>query len=195
VVYSKYTTKKHNLFRNIGSRFNNFVASLLLDKPKDLYLSSFKAISREVVQEIIKYKGPFPYIDGLILRVTNNFSTVLVEHVERDTGKSNYNLWKLISLYLNMFVNFSIKPLRLFIFAGIIIFLIGLILGVWFIIEKLVHPWIPVGWTSIATLIILFSGFQIIFLGLLGEYLGKQYLDQNVTPQWAIKKITKAKSV
>ena len=94
-----------------------------------------------------------------------------------------------------MFINFSIKPLRIFIFAGIIIFLAGLILAIWFIIEKIVHPWVPVGWTSIAILIILFSGFQVVFLGLLGEYLGKQYLDQNATPQWAIKKITRQQNV
>jgi polyisoprenyl-phosphate glycosyltransferase len=191
VVYSKYEEKKHSIFRNAGSRFNNMMATLLLEKPRHLYLSSFKAISGEVVREIIKYKGPFPYVDGLILRVTDKISVVTTDHALRATGKSNYNLRKLVALYLNMFINFSIKPLRIFIFIGTFIFLTGLILAIWFIIDKLLHPSILVGWTSIAILIILFSGFQIIFLGLIGEYLGKQYLDQNNTPQWVVKKVTK----
>lgn len=89
VVYSFYAEKKHNLFRNIGSRFNDVIASWLLNKPKNLYLSSFKAIHRDVVEEIIKYQGPFPYIDGLIFRITDNYTSVEVKHQRREIGKSN----------------------------------------------------------------------------------------------------------
>ena len=109
VIYSKYATKKHHFFRNLGSQFNNYISTTLLEKPKDLYLSSFKLIRGEVVQEIIKYKGPFPYVDGLIWRVTNSYLQVEVEHLAREEGASNYTLKKLIGLYLNMFLNFSIK--------------------------------------------------------------------------------------
>jgi polyisoprenyl-phosphate glycosyltransferase len=192
VVYSKYKSKKHNIFRNIGSRFNDSMATILLEKPKGLYLSSFKIISKSLIDEIIEYHGPFPYIDGLIFRSTGNISSVYVEHSKRTEGRSNYTFRKLVSLYLNMFVNFSIKPLRFFILMGIIVFLIGLGLAISFVIEKFQHPDIPAGWASIAILIILFSGFQIIFLGVLGEYLGKQYLHQNGYPQWTIKKIVKS---
>ena len=187
VVFSKYDEKKHSIFRNIGSKINDKAANVLLKKPKNLYLSSFKLINKAVVREIIKYKGPFPYIDGLILRVTNNMTSVLVDHKERNKGKSNYTLKKLISLYFNMFFNFSVKPLRFFTIAGFIIFLIGIGFSVAFLIEKLLYPDTPAGWTSIIIAIITLSGFQIIFLGLIGEYLGKQYLDQNSTPQWVIK--------
>jgi undecaprenyl-phosphate 4-deoxy-4-formamido-L-arabinose transferase len=192
VVYSKYKSKKHNIFRNLGSRFNDRMATILLEKPKGLYLSSFKIISKPLIDEIIGYHGPFPYIDGLIFRSTTNISSVYVEHSKRTEGRSNYTFRKLVSLYLNMFVNFSIKPLRAFILMGFLIFLIGLIMAILFVIEKIQHPEIPAGWTSIAILIILFSGFQIIFLGVLGEYLGKQYLHQNGYPQWTIKKIVKS---
>jgi undecaprenyl-phosphate 4-deoxy-4-formamido-L-arabinose transferase len=192
VVYSKYKSKKHHFLRNIGSRFNDRMATILLEKPKGLYLSSFKVISKPMIDEIISYHGPFPYVDGLIFRSTGNISSVYVEHSKRAEGRSNYTFRKLVSLYLNMFVNFSIKPLRAFILMGFIIFLIGLIMAILFVIEKIQHPDIPAGWTSIAILIILFSGFQIIFLGVLGEYLGKQYLHQNGYPQWSIKKFIKS---
>ncbi len=188
VVYSKYTDKKHSFFRNLGSKINGKIANWVLQKPKNLYLSSFKLIHKEVVKEIIKYKGPFPYIDGLILRVTRNIGSVEVNHNKRAEGKSNYTLRKLISLYFNMFFNFSVRPLRFFTISGFIIFIIGLGFSIAFIIEKLIYPETPTGWTSIIIAIITLSGFQIIFLGLIGEYLGKQYLDQNATPQWVVKK-------
>ena len=191
VVYSKYKIKKHNLFRNFGSKVNDKVANFLLEKPRHIYLSSFKVISGEVIKEITKYKGPFPYIDGLILRVTDNITSVYVNHSDRKVGRSNYNFRRLLMLYLNMFVNFSIKPLRVFTITGVVIFFIGILLSIFFIIRKLLNPDFPVGWTSVALGIVTFSSFQIIFLGLIGEYLGKQYLDQNSTPQWTIKKIVR----
>ena len=191
VVYSRYEDKRHSFFRKAGSRFNNLIAGWLIDKPHGLYLTSFKIIHRDVVKEIIKYKGPFPYIDGLILRSTSSIGSVTVQHANRAYGKSNYNLPRLVSLYLNMFVNFSIRPLRILIFMGLTLFTVGVLLLIAFVIEKLSNPQIPIGWTAIATLIITFSGFQILFLGVMGEYVGKQYLDQNSTPQWVIKSVKK----
>lgn len=187
VVYSRYLHKKHHMFRNIMSKVNNGVANLLMNKPGDLYFSSFKIIRMEIVQEIIKYKGPFPYIDGLIIRTTNNIGSVLVEHNKRSQGKSNYTLKKLLSLHINMFLNFSVVPLRIFTVSGVFIFIVGILLSALFVYLKFTSQEYP-GWTSIVILILLLSGFQIMFLGLIGEYLGKQYMDQNNTPQWVIKK-------
>lgn len=193
VVYSQYREKQHHWLRNLGSRWNDLMANWLLGKPKDLYLSSFKLIRRELVEEIIKYRGPYPYIDGLILRSTRNIGKAWVEHNRRREGRSNYTLKKLISLYLNMFLNFSVKPLRVFTVIGFVAFLLGIVLSVLFIAEKLARPETPAGWTSIAILILTFSGFQTMFLGLMGEYLGKQYLTQNGAPQWVVKSVVGVK--
>ena len=92
MVFSCYEKKRHSWLRNLGSRFNNYVASLLLNKPRDLYLSSFKALSRFAVNELVKYTGPYPYVDGLILRFTRNYSRVLVRHDPRAEGRSGYTL-------------------------------------------------------------------------------------------------------
>lgn len=188
VVYSKYMVKKHHWFRNLGSKFNDLVATWLLSKPKNLYLSSFKVINREIKNEIIKYKGPFPYIDGLILRATNNISSVYVRHDSRKVGKSNYTLAKLVSLWLNMFINFSIKPMRIFTFLGFGISFVSFILAILIFIDKILHPETQAGWASLGVSILFFSGIQLVFLGLIGEYIGKQYLDQNKTPQYTVKK-------
>ena len=187
VVYSKYHKKEHNFFRNFGSKFNDKISNWLLEKPKDLYLSSFKVIRRDMVKEIIKYKGPAPYIDGLILRATSSFSSVYVSHDKRQEGASNYTLKKLISLWLNMFINFSIKPLRLFSLFGMVATAFGFVASVVFIIQKIIDPNLQLGWTSVMVSILFFAGVQIVFLGLIGEYIGKHYLQDNGTPQWTVK--------
>ncbi|HBE03678.1 MAG: glycosyl transferase family 2 [Spirochaetes bacterium GWF1_41_5] len=189
VVYSKYNIKKHNILRNIGSAFNDKVFNWLIGKPRHLYLSSFKVINKEVVNEIIKYKGPFPYIDGLIFRITRNVASVAVEHHDRKAGVSNYTFSKLVSLWLAMFVNFSIKPLRLAVFFGFFTAFCGFFSSFFLVFRQIFFHIndIP-GWLSLYTATLLFSGLQLIFLGLLGEYTGKIYLDQNGTPQWVIKK-------
>jgi undecaprenyl-phosphate 4-deoxy-4-formamido-L-arabinose transferase len=194
VVYSRYEKKMHSSFRNLGSKFNDMVATWLLEKPKDLYLSSFKLIRQEVVTEIIKYSGPFPYIDGLLLRVTNNIGTVVVHHADRKEGRSNYTLKKLISLWMNMFINFSVKPLRLFSAAGALLAAISALLILSFLIEKFFSPSQNIGWTSIIVSVTFFAGVQMLFLGLIAEYIGKQYLTANLTPQWTIRHIIRGKT-
>jgi undecaprenyl-phosphate 4-deoxy-4-formamido-L-arabinose transferase len=189
VVYAKYRKKRHNLFRNLGSKFKDVMATWLLNKPGDLYLCSFKLIRKDVIQEIIKYKGPFPYLDGLLLRVTDNIGSVYVEHLSRKEGRSNYTLLKLVSLWLNMFINFSIKPLRIVTFAGILMAVFCAGMGIWFFIDRLLHPeTVPDGWTSVVVIILFIGSLQLIGMGLAGEYMGKNYLDKNGTPQWVVKK-------
>ena len=189
VVYSYYDKKYHSPFRNWGSAFNNMAATYLLNKPRDLYLSSFKCLNRFAVQEIVKYKGPFPYIDGLILRITRNIGKVLVKHAERKKAKSGYTLRKLIALWLNMFVNFSVLPLRISTFLGIFFSVLAGVFSIYAIIEKIVNPGIPMGITGIFVAILAFAGIQLLMLGLIGEYLGKLLLADNQTPQYAVRHI------
>lgn len=189
IVYSYYEKKQHNWFRNIGSKFNDLVANILLQKPKDLYLSSFKCLSRFTVREIIKYVGPFPYIDGLAFRVTRNIGKVLVKHEKRESGRSSYTFKKMVHLWLNMFVNFSIVPLRISAWLGFIFSFIGVVIICFTLYEKLVHPEIPIGWPSLIVVIMTFSGAQLLILGIFGEYLGRLFLMDNKTPQYIIRDI------
>jgi undecaprenyl-phosphate 4-deoxy-4-formamido-L-arabinose transferase len=193
IVYTYYPCKQHHWFRNLGSRFNDRVANHMLNKPKDLYLSSFKCLSRFAVQEILKYQGPYPYIDGLALRCTRNIGTIAVQHQPRRDGHSNYTFRRLVRLWLNMFVNFSVMPLRLSTFMGLGCSLLGFLLGLQVLIEKMASPDVPVGWASVLVAIVLFSGVQLIMLGLLGEYLGRLFLTQNQTPQFVVRAVLEVK--
>lgn len=188
VVYTYYDRKQHHFLRNLGSAFNDRVANIMLRKPKDLYLSSFKLLSKFLVSEIIKYDLPFPYIDGLILRTTTNIGKLQVHHQERNVGKSGYTITKLVSLWLNMFTNFSILPLRVSIYLGFLFALLGLIFGTYTLLEKLSNPHLPVGFAALAVSIFIFAGVQLISLGMIGEYVGRIFLSQNKRPQFTIKK-------
>ena len=187
VAYSYYETKRHSLFRNLGSWFNNAVASVMIKKPWGLYLSSFKAINRFAIDEVIKYEGPYPYIDGLILRSTRNYGTQLVQHDPRHEGRSSYTLRKLMRLWLNMFTNFSILPLRVASIVGFVFAVIGAVLAVVFLIEKLANPDLPAGWASTIVIILIISGVQLFALGMIGEYLGRLFLQDNGSPQFVVR--------
>ena len=188
VVYTWYKIKKHSFFRNLGSRFNDKMANLMLKKPKDLYLSSFKIINRFLIDEVIKYNLPYPYIDGLILRTTSNIGKVEVSHNIRESGKSNYTWRKLISLWMNMFTNFSILPLRVSIFMGFIFSIIGFLIGIDAVIEKIQNPNIPLGYTFMVIIISFYAGVQLIAIGMVGEYLGRIFMSNNKKPQFSIRK-------
>ena len=188
VVYTWYKEKKHSFFRNLGSRFNDKMANLMLKKPKNLYLSSFKIINRFLINEVIKYNLPYPYIDGLILRTTSNIGKIEVSHDKRVIGKSNYTFRKLISLWMNMFTNFSILPLRISIILGFFFSFIGFLIGIDAIIEKIYNPNVPLGYTFVVIIISLYAGVQLIAIGMVGEYLGRIFMANNKKPQYSIRK-------
>jgi len=191
IVYTYYDKKQDSWLRNLGSKFNDWGANFMLQKPKGLYLSSFKVFNKLIVQEVVNYKGPYPYIDGLALRCTTNIGKIKVRHDKREKGRSGYTFKKLIRLWLNMFVNFSIVPLRFSFFLGLIFSCLGLMLSIFIVIDKLLNPEIPLGWPSLIIAVMVFSGVQLLILGLLGEYIGHLLLSNNRKPQFVVRNVFK----
>ena len=189
VVYSYYEDKKHHWFRNFGSILNDKVANIMLKKPKNLYLSSFRIISKRLLTEIIKYDGPYPYIDGLILQSTSKIGKLKVNHLPRRDGESNYTFTKLLRLWSFMFFNFSVKPLRISIIGGLIFALLGGIGAILVLVEKILYPDIQVGWGSLMFAVLLLSGIQLLILGIVGEYVGRIFISNNRSPQYSIFEI------
>ena len=187
VVYGRYRLKRHAPWRNIGSRFHDYVANVMLNKPRELYLSSFKILNRFTVDEIIRYKGAFPYIDGLILRTTSNLGQIDVDHRSAD-GPSTYTLRKLVRLWLNMFLNFSITPLRVSALLGVATSVVSLFLLVAIVVDKLyVSPDLPHGLPTVLVVVTFFAGVQLVILGTIGEYLGRLFLDHSSAPQFVVR--------
>ena len=188
VVYAKYANKKHSGFRNMGSQLNSKMAEYLLDKPHDLFISSYFAARRFVVDEMIKYENSFPYVIGLVLRSTQNITNVDVTHRNRMEGTSGYSLNKLIALWLNGFTAFSVKPLRLASLIGILFAVIGFICTIALIVNKLLHPaTVLLGWSSTMSVMMLLGGIILIVLGIIGEYIGRIYICINKSPQYVIR--------
>jgi glycosyltransferase involved in cell wall biosynthesis len=195
VVYGRYRVKRHSVVRNLGSRFNDRVANVMLNKPPDLYLSSFKILNRFTIDEITRYKGAFPYIDGLILRTTSNLGQVEVEHRSRDGAGSGYTLRKLIRLWLNMFLNFSITPLRVSALLGTCASVVSLFLLVAIVIDRLyINPGVTLGIPTVLVVVVFFAGVQLVILGTMGEYLGRLFLDHSKAPQFVVRYVKRGES-
>jgi undecaprenyl-phosphate 4-deoxy-4-formamido-L-arabinose transferase len=193
VIYTYYQQKKHSTWRNFGSWLTNQVADILLDKPKNLYLCSFRCMSAFLVQEICKYEGPFPYVDGLILQVTQSIGKLQVAHAARQQGQSSYNLRRLVHLWLNMFLNFSILPLRISTAAGLLFSGVGFLGTLYVVVDHYLEGTPTHGWSSLMFTILLFSGVQLLTLGIAGEYLGRLYLTSNKRPQFIVRNIVNQK--
>src|SRR5712672_1712768 len=191
VIYTYYDDKRHAPWRNIASRFTNRVADFILEKPAGFYLSSFRCMSAFVVREITRYEGPFPYVDGLILQVTQDIDRLTVRHLPRAAGRSNYTLRRLTRLWLSMFVNFSVLPLCISTLTGFALSFIGTVGSIVVIVEALFFD-PPAGWASLMAAVMLLSGVQLLILGIVGEYLGRLYLTVNRKPQSVVKSITRA---
>ena len=188
LVYAKYIQKKRSLFRIFGSKVNDWMVQWLLNKPKELYLASYYAAKRFIIDEMVKCENPFPYIDGLALRSTSEYINVDIVHKERAAGNSGYSIAKLVGLWMNGLTSFSVKPLRIATFSGFCISLFGLVLAIIIIIQKLIlKDAVSAGWPSIMTVVLILDGAIMIMLGLVGEYVGRIYITMNKSPQYVIK--------
>jgi len=188
VATANYEKKKQAVWKNIGSNINLFMAMIMLGKPRSLRFENFIIMKRFVMDEIIKYVRPYPYLEGLILRVTRRIATVKMEERERgDSKPTGFTLTKSISLWVNGFTAFSVKPLRISTVLGFLVAVFGFLLGLYMVIAKLINPDIPAGYTSLIAVQLFTSGMIMIILGLIGEYVGRIYICLNNSPQYVIR--------
>lgn len=188
VVYARYSNKKHSAFRNFGSFVNEKMAQFLLGKPKELYVSSYFAARRFIVDEMLKYDKSYPYVIGLVLRSTKRIINVDVTHREREIGQSGYTLSKLLGLWMNGFTAFSVKPLRIATWTGIICACMGFLYAIYTIIKKIVlGDAVAVGFSALMCSVMFIGGMILFMLGLLGEYIGRMYIGMNNAPQYVVR--------
>ena len=192
VVYARYVHKHHSGFRNFGSHVNEVMTRIMLGKPKDLYVSSYFAARRFVVEEIIRYEHAYPYVIGLVLRTTKNIVNVEVKHRDRWAGTSGYNLRKLFGLWFNGFTAFSVKPLRVATVTGAVCAFLGFAYGIYTIIKKIFinPPGLVTGFSALMSVLVFMGGMLMLMLGLVGEYMGRMYISMNNSPQYVIREMT-----
>lgn len=186
VAYGYYPERKDNIFRKFGTLMNNKMLEMMIEKPKSVHLTSYFVAKRYIVDEIVKYKNPYPYIWGLVLRTTKNIVNVPINHEERKEGKSGYTLVKLLNLWMNGFTAFSVKPLRIATGVGAVTSAVGVLFIIFTIVKKLLQPDLVPGYSSLMAVLLFIGGMLMVMLGLIGEYVGRIYICINASPQFVI---------
>ena len=186
LVYGVYASHDNSAAKNLTSWLNKVTSRVLLGRPKEIQSSNYWIITRQVRDEVIRYTGFNPYIDGIFYRVTHKIGNVTIEHHKREFGKSGYTLKKLLGLWLAYF-NFSVIPLRIASVVGILTAFAGFLMGIGTVIKKLMDPGLPVGWASLLAVQLFFFGVVLLVLGIIGEYLGKLVMTVNSAPQFVIR--------
>lgn len=188
VSMAKYTEYKQSIFKNFGTIINRKMTEYVMDKPKNLSFTNFMAIKKYVVDEILKYTNPYPYLTGLLLRTTSDIVNVNMEERNRISGKTNFTFKKMVNLWINGFTAFSVKPLRISTIIGINTATIGFIYGIILIIQKIfLNIEILSGYSSIMASLLFIGGIIMMMLGMIGEYIGRIYISINNSPQYVIK--------
>lgn len=188
VVFASWPSHKEAWWRRLGSDFTVWSMRVLTNRPKEIFPSNFFVMKKHVCKELIRYTGPYVYIQGLLFRATANMSNVEVEHFDREQGKSGYTLKSLLRLWATV-LNFSMVPLRMGAIAGAIIGALGTIGAFFIVIRRIMDPTIQMGWSSLMVAVLICSGAIIMFLGVLGEYLGRLFMTVNMSPQYVLKKV------
>jgi polyisoprenyl-phosphate glycosyltransferase len=187
ICYAHFLKKNQALWKNMGSWFNGKIADVLIDKPKHIYLSPFQIIRKEVVDEILKYKGPYPYVQGLLLQTTSNVTQITIAHHERYKGKSNFNFFRSVSVFLKLATSFSVYPLRIASLLGFLVACIGFGLAVFYLLEYFLTDHAVEGWLTLVLINLIIGGLILACIGLIGEYMGRMYLSLNSKPQYTVK--------
>ena len=188
VCFANFFMKNQTLIKNFGSWLNGRLANIVIKKPKNIYLSPYKILSKGIVKKILTYDGPYPYVDGLIFRYTRKTTQINIKHNKRLSGKGNYSLIKSISVWLRVLTNFSIIPLRIATSIGILSAFAGFTMGLYFIYLAIIGGITLKGWSSLIVSVLFIGGVQLIALGIIGEYVGRSFLYQNKEPQFIIEK-------
>jgi undecaprenyl-phosphate 4-deoxy-4-formamido-L-arabinose transferase len=199
VVYADFEVKRQKLWKNIGSWINGRIAELVIYKPRNVYLSPYKIVRKEVAEAIIGRADPTPYVDGLLYQCTSRISSVQVAHFPRYAGESNYNFWRALGVSARLIFSFSLRPLRMAVWTGFVLAAIGLVAAVVVIAYRLSSPEAfepyAVGWASLMVTFLVVAGLQMMFLGILGEYVGRTYLRVSEKPQTCVREILNRDSV
>ena len=183
-----YREKKEKRWKQLGSRVNNWMINVLIEPPKGIAVENFFVIRRYVCDEIINYKNPYPYIGGLLMKTTHRIKMIPMEERDRaDEKETGFTLKKSLELFSNGLTAFSVKPLRIATFLGILFALIGFIFGFYVIIKKLLIPTVIMGYSSMMAVHLFTTGIIMFMLGIIGEYLGRIYICMNNSPQYVIR--------
>ena len=187
VVFATFPAYSQNVLQRVGRVLNDWMATYLIGKPKHLHFGNFWVCRRYIVDEAVRFKNPYPYMGGVFVKTTRHMSEVPTNQRPRLSGRSNYSFRKMVALWLNGFTAFSIVPLRLATGLGIVIAVVGFLYAVRIFVLKFTVPGVPAGYSSIMASLLLLGGLIVSLLGIVGEYVGRIYMNINGVPQYVVR--------
>jgi dolichol-phosphate mannosyltransferase len=190
MAIARWKSRKDSWLKMTGSKLFYFISSKLTKLNYQSSLGVFRAVRKEVVSELKKYPEKTATTLSLLYWIGFDYVTVELERDERFAGESGYSFRKMLKLMLDRVFSFSMFPIRLAIFSGLTISLISFIVVIILIIRRL-HGVVAPGWTSITVLILFLFGLNFLFLGIIGEYLGRIFMESKQRPKYIIKEILK----
>lgn len=186
VVFAAFRQHRENWYRRLGSRFAMFTIRVLAGCPKGVTDSNFLIMRRCVSDVMVEYSSASVYVQGLVFRTTDRIVNVEVEHYDRAEGQSGYTLKSLLRLWSTI-LNFSVTPLRIASVLGLLMGGAGLVGAIWLFFERLHNPTMPMGWASVMVTMLVCSGVIMLFMGVIGEYVGRLFMTTNKNPQFLIR--------
>jgi glycosyltransferase involved in cell wall biosynthesis len=187
-VFGAYGEKQHSAGRNLGSLFVRTVNTWIFHKPPDLVMSSFRCLSRPLVDTLLANRTHYPVIGALILSSTRRIENVTVQHDVRKYGKSNYSLAKLVRATLDNILSFSSLPLQAISIIGVCVSVLSFLLGAAYIVVHLIGGTGVPGWTSLFLAINFYAGLGMLSVGVAGEYLLRILGESRGQPRYVVRR-------
>lgn len=187
IVYGVRSERKTDTFfkRNSALLFYRLIQALGADVVYNH--ADFRLMSRRALVELEKFREVNLFLRGMVPLLGFRSTTVPYERHERFAGQSKYPLRKMLSFAAEGILSFSVRPIRLIMETGILIFLVSIVLLIYFLIVHFQGRTVP-GWTTIAVSTWAIGGLQLLATGIIGEYIGKIYLEAKARPKYIIEK-------
>lgn len=190
VVYGTPIEQQHGLWRNLASSISKLALKSFMGAEISRQVSAFRAFRTELRDAFSQYQGSFVSIDVLLTWGTTKFSFVPVCHEPRTLGRSNYTFARLLMHAINMMTGFSILPLQIASFLGFACTIFGLVILIYVLYTFVIHGSAVPGFPFLASIIAIFSGAQLLALGIIGEYLARMHFRSLGRPSSVIRETT-----
>ena len=171
VVIGVPQEKMHSAFRKYGSHFVNKMNTLFLEKPEDLRFTGFRIIRKNISDALLMLNIPYPALGPMIVNTTSRVKNIELKHEKRTHGRSNYGVRKLLKQFLSNFVGYSVLPLHVLAFIGVVGVVISVITGLIFLYRYIVVGISVPGWTTLLLVLLILTGFTFLAFAIIGEYI------------------------
>jgi glycosyltransferase involved in cell wall biosynthesis len=190
VVYGTPSSEQHSLWRSAASRVTKYALEEAMGAAAARSVSAFRIFRTDLRRAFERYQSPDISIDVLLTWATTRFATVAVTHEPRVDGRSNYTFGRLVHHALNMMTGFTTRPLRIASLIGFTFTVFGAVVFIVVVVRNLIGGGAVPGFPFLASIIAIFSGVQLLILGIMGEYVARMHLRLLERPTYVVAETT-----